>query len=223
MKNTKPMAFRLALRKFFVAFLISISLALSAWGANTIDLVWGIPTNSLLLVTNGVPITGYNIQQSTNGSAFTTILTVLGASTTNATVPYAGTNVNYCFRVNGYNDGGTGEFSNVACRITPWPPSIVTEPSSITAYVGGGASFTVSATGRSPLTYQWYKDGSLLPNATNSTYGLTTVQASNEGNYWVVVANVDGAKTSATARLTVYGLPCGPILIRVIVSPPQKP
>jgi hypothetical protein len=174
------------------------------------DLVWMAPTN-------GGPVAGYNVEQSTNnGTSFYQIGGTTGATSTNYTVLNCATNMNYCYRVNAYNPAGVSPYSNVACAPTPWPPSITMQPTNLVAWVGGSASFTVVVAGKPPFVYQWQKDGSPIPNATNATYAITTVRAVDAGGYAAVVANVDGAVTSVTATLTVNGAPGAPITIRII-------
>jgi hypothetical protein len=63
----------------------------------------------------------------------------------------------------------------------------------------------VTATGAGPLAYQWRFNGVPTPGATNSTLTLTNVQATNAGDYTVVVTNSTGALTSSVATLTVLG------------------
>ncbi|MBI5691592.1 MAG: immunoglobulin domain-containing protein [Verrucomicrobia bacterium] len=80
-------------------------------------------------------------------------------------------------------------------------PQITTQPSSVTAFTGGTASFRVVASGAQPLTYQWRKDGAALPGATNPTLTLTSLSAAQAGNYSVVVTNNLGSATSQSATL----------------------
>jgi hypothetical protein len=53
------------------------------------------------------------------------------------------------------------------------------------------------------LSYQWYKDGVTIPNATDATLTFANVQPVNAGLYSVMVSNAYGTLTSAGARLTV--------------------
>lgn len=164
-------------------------------------------------------VDGYNVEQSTNGAngPFYRIGGTIGATSTNYTVLNCGTNVVYCYRVNGYNVAGTSDWSNVACAPTPWPATITTQPTNLTVYVGQTATFTVGVTGKPPFTYQWAKSGSIIANATNASLIISSVQSTNAGGYTVSVANVDGATTSGTATLTVVGVPgTAPVLIRII-------
>ncbi len=66
------------------------------------------------------------------------------------------------------------------------------------------AVFSVVAEGVSPLTYQWYFNGTnSLAGAAYAVLVLTNVQPINAGNYSVVVTNLTGSLTSSVATLTV--------------------
>jgi glucose/arabinose dehydrogenase/regulation of enolase protein 1 (concanavalin A-like superfamily) len=82
-------------------------------------------------------------------------------------------------------------------------PAITDQPDNVTVFAGQSASFQVSATGTAPLSYQWRKNNVNIPGATSSTYTITNVQASDAGNYSVVVSNSAGSATSQNATLTV--------------------
>jgi hypothetical protein len=82
------------------------------------------------------------------------------------------------------------------------PPTISTQPQSQTTVAGSSVTFSVTATGKGPITYQWYS--SAWPCSSNTpTLILTNVQKTNEGNYYVDVANAAGTVTSQIATLTV--------------------
>ena len=85
------------------------------------------------------------------------------------------------------------------------PPSIGTQPLRQTVMVGGTATFSVAASGATPLSFQWQLASTNLPGATNATLTLTNVQSGQAGYYSVLVTNAIGSAQSATARLTVTG------------------
>src|SRR2546422_2517563 len=82
-------------------------------------------------------------------------------------------------------------------------PVITGQPQSAIAGVSSNASFTVTASGLAPLSYQWVKDGTPLSGATDTSYNLSNIQIANQGAYWVVVTNTHGSVTSDVATLTV--------------------
>ncbi len=89
------------------------------------------------------------------------------------------------------------------------PPVIGTQPASVTKNAGVTATFTVSATGTAPFTYQWRKNGSNLSNggkvsgATNTTLSITNVLGADRGSYSIVISNPAGSATSSDAILSV--------------------
>ena len=68
---------------------------------------------------------------------------------------------------------------------------------------GQSVTFSVTATGTGPLTYQWRLNGTAIPGATGATYPIQFVNASNAGLYSVVVGNAVGDLTSTNVPLTI--------------------
>jgi hypothetical protein len=96
--------------------------------------------------------------------------------------------------------------SNIAVVNVHARPNITLHPENI--QVAGNASgiLSVTATG-SNLTYQWYKDNTLLAGATNSSLTIQNVSAADEGRYHCVVNNTHGSVLSNSAQLTVITPP----------------
>ncbi|EEF60300.1 beta strand repeat-containing protein [Pedosphaera parvula] len=153
-------------------------------------------------VTFGVIATGtspFGYQWSFNGtnlsSATNSTLTLLNVQATDAG--------NYAVSVS--NSVGSLVSSNAVLTINqPVAPTITTQPHSLTVPVGASATFTVAATGTAPLTYQWRLNGSNLFGATRTSISMGA-QATNAGNYSVMVANSVGSVLSTNALLTVTG------------------
>ncbi len=83
-------------------------------------------------------------------------------------------------------------------------PSITTQPSNQTVTVGSTATFSVVATGTTPLTYQWQKGTTPVPGATAASYTTAATTSSDNGSQFeVVVTNSVGSITSNAATLTV--------------------
>ena len=82
-------------------------------------------------------------------------------------------------------------------------PVITTQPQSISVAEGNPASFSVTASGSQPLSYQWRKNTINIGGATNSTYTIPAVSPGDAGDYSVVVTNSAGSATSNNAVLTV--------------------
>jgi subtilisin family serine protease len=93
------------------------------------------------------------------------------------------------------------------------PPWIVTHPEAQKARLGSNAVFRVEATSSTPLTYQWFFNGSPIEDAADSSLTVNAVQPANEGLYTVLVQNEYGAAMSDPASLV-------PLILPVIIEPP---
>lgn len=82
-------------------------------------------------------------------------------------------------------------------------PAITTQPAAQTVSTGSSVTLTVVASGSTPLTYQWSRDGAALSGATSASYTIAAAATSDAGSYTVVVTNSAGAVTSDAAVLTV--------------------
>lgn len=102
-----------------------------------------------------------------------------------------------------FNTYGSSITSSVATLTVLLPPTIATNPASQWVLLGSNASFSVTATGTAPLSYQWRKNGGPLGAPSLPTYGLTAVSSNDNGNFDVVVSNPYGSATSAVATLTI--------------------
>ncbi|MEW6469094.1 MAG: PQQ-dependent sugar dehydrogenase [Bacteroidota bacterium] len=89
-------------------------------------------------------------------------------------------------------------------------PVITDHPDPVTVPEGQQAVFSVTASGATPLSYQWRKDGIDISGATSSAYTISNVQQSDAGQYSVRVTNSYGAATSNNAALTVTAFNASP-------------
>jgi hypothetical protein len=82
-------------------------------------------------------------------------------------------------------------------------PTIATppRPQYQTAFAGTNISFSVTAAGAQPLSYQWRFNGANVPGATNASLTVTNVRIS--GDYSVEVANSAGLTVSSEARVMI--------------------
>jgi phosphatidylinositol-3-phosphatase len=105
-----------------------------------------------------------------------------------------------------------GSVTSSAATLTVNPaavaPSITTQPVDKTVTTGQTASFTVTATGTAPLSYQWKKNGTAIAGATSSSYTTPpTTSSDSSAQFTVVVGNTAGSVTSNAATLTVNPAP----------------
>lgn len=94
--------------------------------------------------------------------------------------------------------------ANVELISLPWTGTVTT---------GDTATLSVIAMGRPGFTYQWLKDGVVIPGATSATLQWTASLADG-GVYQVIVKNDLGTTTSNTVTLTVNP---------PVVTPPPPP
>jgi len=119
-----------------------------------------------------------------------------------------------------------------AALITVAPPStasptLLSDVSDQTACAGSSASFSVTACGTPPLSYQWRKNGANLSDSGHfagshtSTLTVSNVSIADLSPYDVVITNAFGATVSSAANLFVN--PCPPVITQqpMSVSPTQ--
>jgi hypothetical protein len=131
--------------------------------------------------------------------------TPIFAAATNATLTL--TNLEFSaagnYSVTVSNLYGSAASSNAGLLVVAQPPAISTQPDNQTVEVGGTVSFTVSASGSLPQSFQWSFAGAALAGATNATLTLLDVQPDQAGDYRVVVTNALGSAASSNAVLLV--------------------
>src|SRR5438094_1196364 len=102
-----------------------------------------------------------------------------------------------------FSTGCSGLASSSAGSVTT-APSVTSQPGSQSVTAGQTATFSVSAAGTAPLSYQWKKNGAAVNGASSSTYSTpATSNSDNGGQFTVVVSNSAGSVTSSAAILTV--------------------
>jgi glucose/arabinose dehydrogenase len=105
---------------------------------------------------------------------------------------------------------GPGGASGAVFRIDfgATAPSITVNPAPQTAAVGESATFQVTASGTPLLSYQWFRNGIVIPGATSRTYTIQSAVAADDGALFrVLVSNDFGLVISLPAMLTVLNTP----------------
>jgi hypothetical protein len=99
--------------------------------------------------------------------------------------------------------------SSVKALIVNVTPTISSQSASDSVCLGQSKSFSVTANGSSPLTYQWYYNttSNAISGATNNFYTINSVGASNGGAYYCKVSNTCGDATTSQINLTVKTAP----------------
>ena len=161
-------------------------------------------TATFSVIASGTAPLSYQWQK--NGAA------IGGATSSSYTTPAETTADNGAqFTVAISNAAGTILSNAATLTVNPDPvaPSITTQPASQTINAGQTATFSVTATGTAPLSYQWQKNSAAISGATSSSYTTPAEAASDNGaQFSVVVSNSAGTATSNAAILTVNSAPC---------------
>jgi len=134
---------------------------------------------------------------------------ISGATSSSYTTPVLTQTTSYWVRV--YNSCGSYTDSDTAIITMAGSctsPSITSQPQSQTIQSGQTASMSVSASGTTPISYQWHRGSSgdtsnPISGATSSNY--TTPALTQTASYWVRVSNSCGDANSDTAIITVTG------------------
>ena len=88
------------------------------------------------------------------------------------------------------------------------PVEFLTDPTNTSVALGQTATLASAAVGYLPITYQWYKNGGLIPNATNANYSFTPELGDDNSTFQVWATNVIGVTTytdsSAVVTLDVF-------------------
>lgn len=129
---------------------------------------------------------------------------ILGATAASYTTPATSATDNGSqFEVTVSNPGGSVT-SNAATLSVNSTPLITIQPANQSVMVGATATFSVTAAGTAPLSYQWQKGRSNISGATSSSYTTpATALTDNGSQFAVVVSNSLGNTTSNQATLTV--------------------
>ncbi len=109
--------------------------------------------------------------------------------------------------------------ANIALATVLDPPRILQHPLPFTVPENTAVTLSVAATGRSPLSYQWYRNGLPLSGAIGPSHLMQKVTADHAGQYHVRVHNPDGYVDSEQAAVTVITAPViltQPVSTRVV-------
>ncbi|MCC7375252.1 MAG: PKD domain-containing protein [Verrucomicrobiales bacterium] len=103
-------------------------------------------------------------------------------------------------------DAANGQEGTLEIRINATeiisPPIILEQPQSLAALAGATVMFNVRAFGSPDIAYRWFRDAVEIPGQNSTNLVLRNIQAADEANYRVVLANELGSVTSHIARLT---------------------
>lgn len=117
-------------------------------------------------------------------------------------------NLNYGAAQNNTCFAGSDSVSFTVTAPGPDSPTMITgQPSSQTVQTGASVTFTVTASGTAPLSYQWQKNGDNISGAVAASHSIASVISGDAGNYSCHVSNSGSNATSQVAVLTVSSGP----------------
>jgi hypothetical protein len=148
---------------------------------------------------------------------------ISGASSSSYTTPATTTaDSGSTFSVVVSNSAGSVTSNNATLTVNAAAvaPSIAMQPANQTVTAGQTATFSVTAAGTAPLSYQWRKNGANISGASSSSYTTPATTTADSGStFSVVVSNSVGSVTSNNATLTVSAAPPPSSGATVLVSP----
>ncbi|NJL73913.1 MAG: hypothetical protein HC892_01570 [Saprospiraceae bacterium] len=107
-----------------------------------------------------------------------------------------------CVITNAYGNVTSDEVNlnvNIALQITLQPIAQIVDD-------GNVANFSVTATGLTPISYQWYRNGSPIVGQTSNTLNLTSPYSYNGSNIYCEVSNSITSIQTDTVSLTVNAI-----------------
>lgn len=175
-----------------------LSGSLSSWNTNSRAQSTYPGVAAIAAAGTGYPLYDYVFMLGTNGS-----LTQAGSSAGQGSigqsyVPYIafGTSPNNATAI-------AAAFAHAAALVNDGSPRLTGPAITKVVYTGTTVAFSASATGRSPLNYQWQFNGNPIATATNAVLVLTNVPLTAAGIYNCTVSNTVGVATNLNATLLV--------------------
>jgi pectate lyase len=153
------------------------SLSVVAGGSGPLTYQWYFNTNTLLSGATGSTLTLTNIQASQSGT--------------------------YSVIVSNFVSSTNSDYAVLFVNTNPVPPQFTSDPASQVVLEGESALFSATVFGSAPITYQWNKNGAVIPGATSTTLTLLNVQPSDAASYTLTASNSAGGAISGAAVLTV--------------------
>jgi Immunoglobulin domain/Immunoglobulin I-set domain/ZU5 domain len=165
-------------------------------------------TANLSVTASGLPAPTLIWQtRAANSTGAWSDVTGAGATSANYTTPALALSDNGIqYRVLATNAVGNAASTAVTISVSDLDvsPSITTQPASLNVTAGSDAVFAAVARGTEALSYQWYRNGAVLPGANSPVLRMTNVSSLDAGTFNVRVSNSAGTADSDVATLNVH-------------------
>ena len=107
---------------------------------------------------------------------------------------------------------GVSSVTSDTATVTVMPRlQISAQPASLSLTEGESGELSVTASGYGTLSYQWFKNGSAITNATASSIRFDNISGNDAGSYYVVVYDDNSSTMSSAANITVTTKPTQPV------------
>jgi hypothetical protein len=128
----------------------------------------------------------------------------------------------------------TDPYGSVTSTVAGLAIALPPQPASQAVWAGSTATYSVTASGAGPFSYQWQLNGANLPNATNisgstnATLVFSPATIYDSGSYTVVITDPYGSVTSSIVKLTVASSPTiyqigrnadGSVMLNLLTAP----
>ncbi|MEI8284726.1 MAG: putative Ig domain-containing protein [bacterium] len=169
---------------------------------NSTTATLGVPFNYQITATNA-PLTGYAV--------IGTLPTGLALSTTSGLISGTPTaSGNFLLNLIAKNSAGNSTAAPLSITIAPAVTFSISGPINQKVVSGSNATFSVSnavaSTANATLSYQWYKNGLAIGNATASSYTIPTLDYATAGAYSVKVTTKVGTTTIGSVTSEVWSI-----------------
>jgi cyclophilin family peptidyl-prolyl cis-trans isomerase len=132
-----------------------------------------------------------------------TIVTAAVAGSTLTLTPGTGGSVTLTVRATDVNGNIAESTLRVTNNAAQPAPTFTTQPVAQTVAAGSTVVFNAAALGGP--TFQWRRNGTVIPGATSATLVLPAATAANAGTYTVAASNGSGSATSEAVQLALNG------------------
>ena len=107
------------------------------------------------------------------------------------------------------NQNGTVSSDIVRLEILKKAPRVVVQPRDIDSVIGVSATLSAVFTGDAPISYQWFKNGTAIAGATETSYRIETLASGDAGEYQLQASNSEGTIKTRQARIRLTNNPWG--------------
>jgi hypothetical protein len=127
----------------------------------------------------------------------------------------------YTVKVSNQSGYTTSSIATLTINTPAAAPTIITQPLSQTASLGGSVTFNVVASGNAPITYQWQKDRVNISSAIGSSLTISNIKIIDSGIYRAVVSNTTGSVYTNSASLSISSPTLKSLAVRTSLTADQ--